>query len=280
MQIDASPIQKLGRGPVYINETSAMHLRRGRIDADLWGITSFDIRLDARLLWDRKNQQVIRTLTNFRKFTTTVHILSPADVPHDSPQIHRLRNSVRCAPAVLAPRFFIWCIFPQRSQNRDGAVGSTDRWRNFMKRPQIFFLAGIAIAVAAATVAASRPAKPIPAAGIAAPSTAGTRAATSVAQTARHFTLVIHGGEGDFRAMPPEDVAAERATLKEAMEAGYRILNRGGTSLDAVEAAIRIMEIPDTPTPGAAASTPATASRNSMPPSWTAAPSPPARWRQ
>jgi L-asparaginase / beta-aspartyl-peptidase len=111
-----------------------------------------------------------------------------------------------------------------------------------MKRPQIFFLAGIAIAVAAATVAASRPAKPIPAAGIAAPSTAGTRAATSVAQTARHFTLVIHGGEGDFRAMPPEDVAAERATLKEAMEVGYRILNRGGTSLDAVEAAIRIME--------------------------------------
>ena len=86
VQIDASPIQKLGRGPVYINETSAMHLRRGRIDADLWGITSFDIRLDARLLWDRKNQQVIRTLTNFRKFTTTVHILSPADVPHDSPQ--------------------------------------------------------------------------------------------------------------------------------------------------------------------------------------------------
>jgi hypothetical protein len=86
VQIDASPIQKLGRGPVYINETSAMHLRQGRIDDDLWGITSSDIRLDARLLWDRKNQQVIRTLTNFRKFTTTVHILSPADAPSDSPQ--------------------------------------------------------------------------------------------------------------------------------------------------------------------------------------------------
>jgi hypothetical protein len=86
VQIDASPIQKLGRGPVYINETSAMHLRQGRIDADLWGITSSDIRLDARLLWDRKNQQVIRTLTNFRKFTTTVHIRTSADTPTDSTQ--------------------------------------------------------------------------------------------------------------------------------------------------------------------------------------------------
>jgi beta-aspartyl-peptidase (threonine type) len=112
-----------------------------------------------------------------------------------------------------------------------------------MQRPQISFLAGIAITLTAATVAASRPAKPVPAAGIAAPSTAGARAAaTSSARTARRFTLVIHGGEGDFRAKPPEDVAAERATLKEAMEAGYRILNRGGSSLDAVEAAIRIME--------------------------------------
>jgi hypothetical protein len=81
VQIDASPIQKLGRGPVYINESSAMHLRQGRLDADLWGITSSDIRLDGRFLWDRKNQQVITTLANFRKFTTTVHILSPADAP-------------------------------------------------------------------------------------------------------------------------------------------------------------------------------------------------------
>jgi hypothetical protein len=89
VQIDASPIQKLGRGPVYINETSAMHLRQGRIDADLWAITSSDIRLDARLLWDRKNEQVIRTLTNFRKFTTTIHILTPADAasgPTQNPQ--------------------------------------------------------------------------------------------------------------------------------------------------------------------------------------------------
>ncbi|MGA8234075.1 MAG: hypothetical protein WB795_21540 [Candidatus Acidiferrales bacterium] len=86
VQIDAAPIQKLGRGPAYVNETSAMHLRQGRIDADLWGITSSDIRLDARLLWDRKNLQVVKTFTNFRKFSTTVHILTPADAPTDSTQ--------------------------------------------------------------------------------------------------------------------------------------------------------------------------------------------------
>ena len=86
VQIDASPIQKLGRGVAYVNETSAMHLRQGRIDADLWGITSSDIRLDARLLWDRKNLQVVKTFTNFRKFTTTVHIRTPADAPTDSTQ--------------------------------------------------------------------------------------------------------------------------------------------------------------------------------------------------
>jgi hypothetical protein len=86
VQIDAAPIQKLGRGVAYVNETSAMHLRQGRIDADLWGITRSDIRLDARLLWDRKNLQVVKTFTNFRKFTTAVHIRTPADAPADSPQ--------------------------------------------------------------------------------------------------------------------------------------------------------------------------------------------------
>jgi hypothetical protein len=86
VQIDAAPIQKLGRGPAYVNETSAMHLHQGRIDADLWGITSSDIRLDARLLWDRKNLQVVKTFNSFRKFTTTVHIRTPGDAPADSTQ--------------------------------------------------------------------------------------------------------------------------------------------------------------------------------------------------
>jgi beta-aspartyl-peptidase (threonine type) len=101
-----------------------------------------------------------------------------------------------------------------------------------MRLAQIFLLSAV---VAAAAVAATR------SASSAAPATASSLARAG-SPAVRHFTLVIHGGEGNFRAMPPEDVTAERATLKEAMGAGYRILYRGGSSLDAVEAAIRIME--------------------------------------
>ncbi|MGA8232697.1 MAG: isoaspartyl peptidase/L-asparaginase [Candidatus Acidiferrales bacterium] len=105
-----------------------------------------------------------------------------------------------------------------------------------MRLAQIFLLAGVVAAVAA--VAATRPVS----SEAAATASGMARPATPAVPAGRHFTLVIHGGEGNFRAMPPEDVTAERATLKEAMEAGYRILYRGGSSLDAVEAAIRIME--------------------------------------
>jgi beta-aspartyl-peptidase (threonine type) len=57
--------------------------------------------------------------------------------------------------------------------------------------------------------------------------------------------LVIHGGAG---ALPREKLtrekeAAYRADLEAALRAGYKELQRdGGTSLDAVEAAIRVME--------------------------------------
>lgn len=55
--------------------------------------------------------------------------------------------------------------------------------------------------------------------------------------------LVIHGGAG----VKPEKLSAERekqcrAGLEEALRAGYEILDRGGTSLDAVEAAVRVLE--------------------------------------
>jgi beta-aspartyl-peptidase (threonine type) len=104
-----------------------------------------------------------------------------------------------------------------------------------MRLAQIFLLAGVV--AAASAFAATHPASE----ATATPSSKAPAAAPS-AEAGRHFALVIHGGAGNFSAEAPEDVAAERATLKEAMEAGYRILNRGGSSLDAVEAAIRIME--------------------------------------
>ena len=58
------------------------------------------------------------------------------------------------------------------------------------------------------------------------------------------FGLAIHGGGGvgDAGSMSPEVEAENRAALREALAAGYEILNAGGSSVDAVEAAIRFME--------------------------------------
>jgi beta-aspartyl-peptidase (threonine type) len=56
--------------------------------------------------------------------------------------------------------------------------------------------------------------------------------------------LVIHGGAGVISRenLTPQREAEVRAKLTEALEAGHAILARGGTSLDAVSAAIRILE--------------------------------------
>ncbi len=58
------------------------------------------------------------------------------------------------------------------------------------------------------------------------------------------FGMAIHGGGGvrPVGEMTPEVEAAYRAALSEALASGYAILNAGGTSVDAVEAAIRVME--------------------------------------
>lgn len=58
------------------------------------------------------------------------------------------------------------------------------------------------------------------------------------------FGIVIHGGAGNMyrEKMPIERQKAYEAKLKEALDEGYKILENGGSSLDAVEAAIRIME--------------------------------------
>lgn len=58
------------------------------------------------------------------------------------------------------------------------------------------------------------------------------------------FGIVIHGGAGNMSKdkMPPKQQKAYEAKLKEALDTGYKVLEKGGSSLDAVEAAIRIME--------------------------------------
>ncbi len=59
-----------------------------------------------------------------------------------------------------------------------------------------------------------------------------------------HYTIVIHGGAGNVdRERVPADREAEFfARLNEALDAGEAILKAGGSSLDAVEAAVRILE--------------------------------------
>lgn len=56
--------------------------------------------------------------------------------------------------------------------------------------------------------------------------------------------LVIHGGAGTIlkKNMSPEKERAYLASLEEALKKGYAILQGGGTSLDAVEAVVKILE--------------------------------------
>jgi beta-aspartyl-peptidase (threonine type) len=61
---------------------------------------------------------------------------------------------------------------------------------------------------------------------------------------ADNFGIVIHGGAGTIlrENMTPEKEAEYKAKLEEAIKTGHKILAEGGSSLDAVEATIRIME--------------------------------------
>jgi beta-aspartyl-peptidase (threonine type) len=58
------------------------------------------------------------------------------------------------------------------------------------------------------------------------------------------FAIVIHGGAGviDPARMTPERAAGYRAGLAAALDAGYAVLEQGGAALDAVTAAVRILE--------------------------------------
>lgn len=58
------------------------------------------------------------------------------------------------------------------------------------------------------------------------------------------YAIAIHGGAGTLprAAMTPERDQAYRAGLAAALDAGYAVLDGGGTSLDAVTTAVRILE--------------------------------------
>ncbi len=91
-----------------------------------------------------------------------------------------------------------------------------------MSRPNLSALAGLLLLIAAVSGAAAPPAPPPPPA----------------------VAIAIHGGAGviERAKMTPEKEASFRAGLAAALDAGYAILERGGSSLDAVSAAVRMME--------------------------------------
>jgi len=58
------------------------------------------------------------------------------------------------------------------------------------------------------------------------------------------FSIIIHGGAGTIlkKNMTSGKEAAYKAKLEEAIQVGYTILKNGGTSLDAVQKTINVME--------------------------------------
>jgi L-asparaginase / beta-aspartyl-peptidase len=67
---------------------------------------------------------------------------------------------------------------------------------------------------------------------------------TAAAAEPRPIAIVIHGGAGVIEPsrMTPMKEASFRAGLDAALDAGYAVLDRGGSALDAVAAAVRTME--------------------------------------
>ena len=69
-------------------------------------------------------------------------------------------------------------------------------------------------------------------------------AGPAAAQEAPRWSFAIHGGAGviERAGLTPEQDAAYRAALHRALEAGQAVLAGGGSAMDAVQAAIELME--------------------------------------
>lgn len=82
-----------------------------------------------------------------------------------------------------------------------------------------------------------------------APGQAGGHTAAEIQQQSsddlvRNVVLALHGGAGTItrEAFPPEREALYKAVLREALEQGYKVLQDGGTSVEAVETTVMLLE--------------------------------------
>ena len=73
---------------------------------------------------------------------------------------------------------------------------------------------------------------------------AASDAAQATSARDHKWAVVLHGGAGviERKTMNPETEAAYRAALKQSIQAAADVLEKGGSSADAVEAAIKLME--------------------------------------
>ena len=67
---------------------------------------------------------------------------------------------------------------------------------------------------------------------------------TAMPESRKTIGLVVHGGAGTINRseMTPEKESTYRGGIERALTAGWKILKDGGSSLDATEAAVRILE--------------------------------------
>lgn len=72
----------------------------------------------------------------------------------------------------------------------------------------------------------------------------GAGGSHAMAQEKGNYVMVIHGGAGTIlkKNMTPEKEKAYKEKLTEALQTGYNLLKAGRSSLDAVEATVRVME--------------------------------------
>ena len=95
---------------------------------------------------------------------------------------------------------------------------------------------GVAVAVAAGVVSGLF--------GVSAGAVPGAPAAPAGGTVVRDVVLAVHGGAGSLPrgSISPEQEAAYRGGLERALRAGVAKLEAGAPSLDAVEAAVRVLE--------------------------------------
>jgi L-asparaginase / beta-aspartyl-peptidase len=58
----------------------------------------------------------------------------------------------------------------------------------------------------------------------------------------RDYGIVVHGGAGSFTPTSKADIAQRKRILSRAASTGYELLNKGGSSVEAVEEAIKVLE--------------------------------------